>query len=124
MHSVNTAFNERSTALLTVQTLATEISSLNTRIEKLMVASSKVFGGDKTRNRKIEELKEALMNMEEARDRATAEYERIKVNFVWILYFRVSFFYSFMELQKQCQFGLQRGHFDELLGARREILYY
>ena len=82
MHSVNTAFNERSTALLTVQTLATEISSLNTRIEKLMVASSKVFGGDKTRNRKIEELKEALMTMEESRDSATAEYERIKVNFV------------------------------------------
>ena len=70
MHSVNTAFNERSTALLTVQTLATEISSLNTRIEKLMVASSKVFGGDKTRNRKIEDLKEALMTMEESRDSA------------------------------------------------------
>jgi hypothetical protein len=83
MHSVNTAFNERSTALLTVQTLATEVSSLNTRIEKLLVAASKVFGGDKTRSRKIEELKEVLMTMEEARDRAIAEYERIKVNFLY-----------------------------------------
>lgn len=78
MHSINTAFKDRSTALLTVQTLITEVSSVNTRIEKLKVASSKIFGGDKTRDRKIEDLKEALLTIEESRDSATREYERIK----------------------------------------------
>ncbi|MCO5580665.1 hypothetical protein L7F22_034535 [Adiantum nelumboides] len=78
MQSINTAFKDRSTALLTVQMLISEVSSLNTKIEKLKLASSKIFGGDKTRDRKIEELKEALATMEESRDSATREYNRIK----------------------------------------------
>ncbi|KAH7445393.1 hypothetical protein KP509_01G006700 [Ceratopteris richardii] len=78
MQSMNVAFKDRATALLTVQTLNTEVSSVNTRIEKLKVASSKVFGGDKARDRKIEELKEALLTIEESRDGATREYNRIK----------------------------------------------
>lgn len=78
MHSINTAFRDRSTALLTVQTLTTEVTTVNARIEKLKIASSKIFGGDKTRDRKIEDLKEALVAIEESRDSATREYERIK----------------------------------------------
>eukprot|EP00250_Pteridium_aquilinum_P010503 c19434_g1_i1 orf=255-1988(+) len=78
MQSVHTAFSDRSNALLTVQTLITEISSLNTRMEKLAVASSKVFGGDKSRIHKIEELKAASKTTEDARDSAVREYERIK----------------------------------------------
>lgn len=78
MQSVHTAFGDRSNALLTVQTLMTEIASLNTRIEKLAAASSKVFGGDKSRIQKMEELKEALKTTELARDTAIREYERIK----------------------------------------------
>lgn len=79
MQSVRTAFSDRSNALLTVQTLITEISSINTRIDKLAAASSKIFGGDKSRLHKIEELKEALKTTEEARETAIREYERIKV---------------------------------------------
>ncbi|KAI5074214.1 hypothetical protein GOP47_0010175 [Adiantum capillus-veneris] len=78
MQSINTAFKDRSTALLTVQTLISEVTALNAKIEKLKVASSKVFGGDKSRDRKIEESKEALVTMEESRDSATREYNRIK----------------------------------------------
>ena len=79
MQSVHTAFNDRSNALLTVQTLLTEVSSIITRIDKLEVASSKIFGGDKSRTRKIEDLKAALGTTEESRDTAITEYERIKV---------------------------------------------
>lgn len=78
MQSVRTAFSDRSNALLTVQTLITEISAINTRIDKLAAASSKIFGGDKSRLHKIEELKEALKTTEEARETAIREYERIK----------------------------------------------
>ena len=86
MQSVHTAFSDRSNALLTVQTLLTEVSSITTRIDKLEVASSKIFGGDKTRTRKIEDLKAALRTTEEARDTAITEYERIKVRFNYFLY--------------------------------------
>ncbi|MCO5587952.1 hypothetical protein L7F22_041905 [Adiantum nelumboides] len=78
MQSVHTAFNDRSNALLTAQILMTEIASLNIKIEKLAVASSKVFGGDRSRMHKIEEMKEALQTTELARDTAVREYERIK----------------------------------------------
>jgi len=80
MQAVHTAFSDRSNALLTVQTLLTDISSMNSRIEKLTAASSKIFGGDRARNRRIEELKETIKVTEEARDCAVKEYERIKEN--------------------------------------------
>lgn len=78
MQSVHTAFGDRSNALLTVQTLLTEISSINTRMDKLAAASSKIFGGDKSRLYKIEELKEALKTTEAARETAVQEYLRVK----------------------------------------------
>ncbi|KAL9226727.1 hypothetical protein vseg_002505 [Gypsophila vaccaria] len=80
MLAVDNAFTDRSNALLTVQTLVTEISSLQSRIEKQEIASSKIFGGDKSRMRKIEELKEALKVTEDAKICAVKEYERIKEN--------------------------------------------
>lgn len=79
MLAVNNAFSDRSSALLTVQTLLSELSSLNSRIEKLEAASSKIFGGDRARIRKIEELKETLRVTEDAKSSAVSEYERIKV---------------------------------------------
>lgn len=79
MLAVNNAFSDRSSALLTVQTLLSELSSLNSRIEKLDVASSKIFGGDRSRIRKIEELKETVT--EDAKTCAIREYEQIKVSF-------------------------------------------
>lgn len=79
MLAVHTAFSDRSSALLTVQTLLTELSSLHSRAEKLDTASSKIFGGDKSRNRKGEELKEAIKVTEDAKSCAIREYERIKV---------------------------------------------
>ncbi|CAN8301324.1 unnamed protein product [Cochlearia groenlandica] len=80
MMAVQGAFADRSNALLTVQTLLSDLSSLQARAEKLEAASSKVFGGDKSRIRKIEELKETIKVTEEAKDVAIREYERIKDN--------------------------------------------
>ncbi|KAM7257549.1 hypothetical protein ACFE04_013290 [Oxalis oulophora] len=80
MLSVHGAFSDRSSALLTVQTLVSELSNLHLRAEKLEAASSKIFGGDKSRIRKIEELKETIKATEDAKSVATREYERIKEN--------------------------------------------
>lgn len=80
MLSVHGAFADRSSALLTVQTLLSELSSLHSRSEKLEAASSKIFGGDKSRIRKIEELKETIRVTEDAKSVAIREYERIKVS--------------------------------------------
>lgn len=79
MLAVRSAFTDRSSALLTVQTLLSELSSLQMRAEKLEAASSKIFGGDKSRIRKIEELKETIRVTEDAKSVAINEYERIKV---------------------------------------------
>ncbi|KAJ8768681.1 hypothetical protein K2173_023585 [Erythroxylum novogranatense] len=78
--SVHGAFSDRSSALLTVQTLLSELSALESRAEKLEAASSKIFGGDKSRIRKIEELKETMRATEDAKNVAIREYERIKEN--------------------------------------------
>uniref|UniRef100_A0A5B7AW87 Putative sorting nexin 2A-like isoform X1 n=1 Tax=Davidia involucrata TaxID=16924 RepID=A0A5B7AW87_DAVIN len=78
--AIHTAFSDRSSALLTVQTLLSELSSLHSRAEKLEAASSKIFGGDKSRIRKIEELKETIRVTEDAKNCAVREYERIKEN--------------------------------------------
>ncbi|KAL0736398.1 hypothetical protein Bca4012_012608 [Brassica carinata] len=80
MMAVQGAFADRSSALLTVQTLLSEISSLEGRAEKLEAASSKVFGGDKSRIKKIEEIKETIRCTEDAKNVAIREYERIKEN--------------------------------------------
>ncbi|KAJ4839806.1 Sorting nexin 2A [Turnera subulata] len=80
MLSVHAAFSDRSSALLTVQTLISELASLHSRAEKLEAASSKIFGGDKSRIRKIEELKETIRVTEDAKSVAIREYERIKEN--------------------------------------------
>lgn len=79
MLSVHTAFSDRSSALLTVQTLMSDLSSLNSRVERLEAAASKIFGGDRSRLRRIEELKETIRVTEGAKCCAVREYERIKV---------------------------------------------
>ena len=79
MLAVNNAFSDRSSALLTVQTLLSDLSSLNSQIEKLGAASSKIFGWDRSRIRKIEELKDTVRVTEDAKSCAIREYERIKV---------------------------------------------
>ncbi|KAI3461690.1 hypothetical protein Pfo_018353 [Paulownia fortunei] len=80
MLAVHSAFSDRSSALLTVQTLISELSSLHSRAEKLETASSKIFGGDKSRIRKLEDLKDAIRVTEDAKSCAIREYERIKEN--------------------------------------------
>lgn len=79
MLAVHSAFADRSSALLTVQTLLSELSSLQARAEKLEAATSKIFGADKSRVRKMEELKETIRTTEDAKLVALKEYERIKV---------------------------------------------
>lgn len=81
MIAVNGAFTDRSSALLTVQTLVSELDSLHSRAEKLEAASSKIFGGDRSRIRKLEELKETIKATEDAKNVSIREYERIKVPF-------------------------------------------
>ncbi|KAK4436476.1 Sorting nexin 2B [Sesamum alatum] len=80
MLAVNNAFSDRSSAFLTVQTLLSDLSSLHSRIEKLEAASSKIFGGDSSRIRKIEELRETVRVTEDAKTCAIREYERVKEN--------------------------------------------
>ncbi|KAI3854568.1 hypothetical protein MKW92_023965 [Papaver armeniacum] len=80
MLAVRGAFSDRSSALLTVQTLLSELSAMESRAEKLQVAASKIFGGDKSRIRKLEELNETIKVTEDAKLCAVKEYERIKEN--------------------------------------------
>ncbi|VVA16481.1 PREDICTED: sorting nexin [Prunus dulcis] len=80
MLAVNSAFSDRSSALLTVQTLLSELDMLQSRAEKLEVQSNKIFGGDKSRIRKLEELNETIRVTEDAKNVAIREYERIKEN--------------------------------------------
>ena len=79
MLAAHNAYSDRANALLTVQTLLSEVSSLQSRTEKLENASSRVFGADKTKNHKVEELKETLKITEESKNFTVREYERIKV---------------------------------------------
>ncbi|KAJ8509996.1 hypothetical protein OPV22_000430 [Ensete ventricosum] len=79
MLAVHSAFSDRSTALLTVQTLTSDLSSLRAREEKLE-ASSMRFGGDKSKIHRIEELKETIRNTEDAKICAIKDYECIKEN--------------------------------------------
>lgn len=80
MLAVHNAFSDRSSALLTVQTLVSELSSLYSRAEKLEAGASKTFGGDNSRIRRMEELKETIRVTEDAKSCALGEYERIKEN--------------------------------------------
>lgn len=92
MLAVHSAFSDRSSALLTVQTLLSELSSLHSRAEKLEAAASKIFGGDRSRIRKLEELKETIRVTEDAKNCAITEYERIKVtSFIIYQFFFVVF---------------------------------
>lgn len=79
MLDVNNAYSDRSNALLTIQTLVSEVSALNSRIEKLEAVAFKVFGGDSSRIQKLEELKETMKVTNEAKNQAVREYEHIKV---------------------------------------------
>ncbi|KAI3817847.1 hypothetical protein L1987_11646 [Smallanthus sonchifolius] len=78
MLDVNNAYSDRSNALLTVQTVVSELSVLNSRIEKLEAAAFKIFGADRSRIQKIDELKETMRVTEDAKNNAVREYKRIK----------------------------------------------
>ncbi|KAL8172335.1 hypothetical protein V2J09_024139 [Rumex salicifolius] len=80
MLAADHAFAERSSALLNVQTLASELSSLQFKIEKLEISSSKIFGGDRSTLLKIEEMKETAKTTEEAKHSAIVAYDQIKEN--------------------------------------------
>lgn len=79
MLAIRVAFSDRTNALLTVQTLLSDLNSFQLKAEKLEAASSKIFGGDRSRLRKVEELKETIRITEDAKKVALGEYERIKV---------------------------------------------
>nr|XP_043622416.1 sorting nexin 2B-like isoform X2 [Erigeron canadensis] len=77
---VHTAFSERSSALLTVQSLTSELDSLYLRAEKLEKASSTTFSNDRPKTLKLGEVREAIRVTEDAKSCATNEYARIKEN--------------------------------------------
>ncbi|XP_024968075.1 sorting nexin 2B-like isoform X2 [Cynara cardunculus var. scolymus] len=75
---VHNAFSDRSSALLTVQTITTELDSLYSQAEKLESSSSKTYGSDKSKTLKLGEVREAIRVTEDAKNSAMREYERIK----------------------------------------------
>lgn len=81
MLAVHNAFSDRSSALLTVQTLVSELSSIQSRAKKLQTASSKIFGGvQHSKMQKLEELDETIKMTEDSKNCAIRQYERIKVS--------------------------------------------
>lgn len=67
--AVNNAYLDGSNALLTVQTLLSELSNLNSRIEKLVAAASKIFGGRRSEleNFITTHTMQAILNLVSAR---------------------------------------------------------
>ncbi|XP_074591128.1 sorting nexin 2A-like [Curcuma longa] len=78
MLAVHSAFSDRSSALLAVQTLTTDLSSLHARRDKL--GASSIRFGDKSNLQRIEELEETIRITEDAKICAIKEYECIKGN--------------------------------------------
>jgi len=77
--SIRAAFREREDARVTVAALAEDHEEKKRRVAQLEEQSSKVFGGDKNRTRKISDLQHALSALEAAQQAGTAEYERVKL---------------------------------------------
>eukprot|EP00850_Spirogloea_muscicola_P022595 SM000302S11675 [mRNA] locus=s302:103908:107732:- [translate_table: standard] len=77
MQGLHAAFTDRGQALLTVQTLSSDLASKNAKLEKLEAAQSKVFGGDKARIRRIAELGREVEQTKKASEAAQLEYNRI-----------------------------------------------
>eukprot|EP00850_Spirogloea_muscicola_P021400 SM000247S08289 [mRNA] locus=s247:94774:99683:- [translate_table: standard] len=77
MQGLHAAFTDRGQALLTVQTLSSDLASKKAKLEKLEAAQSKVFGGDKARIRRIAELGREVEQTEKASEAAQLEYNRI-----------------------------------------------
>ncbi|KAK8961260.1 Sorting nexin 2B [Platanthera guangdongensis] len=78
MLSIRNAFSERSDALLTLQTLLSDLASLRARTERLEAASARVFGRDESRIQRLEEIKKTIIVTEDAKECASREYEKIK----------------------------------------------
>ncbi|PKU79323.1 sorting nexin 2B isoform X2 [Dendrobium catenatum] len=80
MLSIRNAFSERSGALLTVQTLISDLASWHARAEKLEAASARFFSGYDSRIQRLEEIRRTMRITEDAKSCATREYEKIKEN--------------------------------------------
>ncbi|XP_078181407.1 sorting nexin 2B-like [Carex rostrata] len=80
MIPINNAFSDRAHALNTVQTLSGDILSLHARLDKIEAASVKVFGQDRMKTSKIEELRETIRFTADTKNNAIRQYERIKEN--------------------------------------------
>ncbi|KAI0531174.1 hypothetical protein KFK09_000727 [Dendrobium nobile] len=80
MLSIRNAFSERSGALLTVQTLISDLASWHARAEKLEAASARFFSGYDSRIQRLEEIRRTIRITEDAKSCATREYEKIKEN--------------------------------------------
>jgi len=77
-NAVKKAMAHRTDALLTAQTLEAEVASKKQRITRLDEQRAKVFGGDKARQRKIDELTREVEAAEASHGAALEEFERIK----------------------------------------------
>ncbi|XP_020585831.1 sorting nexin 2B-like isoform X2 [Phalaenopsis equestris] len=80
MLSIRNAYSERSSALLTLQTVLSDLASWHARAEKLEAASARIFGGNDSRIQRLEEIKRNIRITEDAKSCASREYEKIKEN--------------------------------------------
>ncbi|GAQ79708.1 Sorting nexins and related PX domain-containing proteins [Klebsormidium nitens] len=78
MAAIHAAMADRNNALVTVQTLTNDLATKKSKIEKLEAQSSKIFGGDTSRTRKIADLNREVAATDEALLAAKQEYEKIK----------------------------------------------
>eukprot|EP00897_Mesotaenium_endlicherianum_P007544 jgi/Mesen1/6818/ME000035S06195 len=79
MQALHTAFADRAQAVLTVQTLATDLEQKRAKVDQLQIASSKILGGDKNRTRQRIELEHNIGLAEEARkERNQYELDRLE----------------------------------------------
>mmetsp|Transcript_37299 Transcript_37299/g.81235 ORF Transcript_37299/g.81235 Transcript_37299/m.81235 type:complete len:588 (-) Transcript_37299:343-2106(-) len=76
--AVRRALSDRTQALLTAQTLEAEAKHKRARLAKLDEAKTRVFGGDKQHQKKVEDLQKELEACEASARASMAEYGRIR----------------------------------------------
>mmetsp|Transcript_30233 Transcript_30233/g.41845 ORF Transcript_30233/g.41845 Transcript_30233/m.41845 type:complete len:619 (+) Transcript_30233:130-1986(+) len=77
-NSVRKALADRTNALLTAQTLESELKAKKERMTKLETHKAKVFGGEKNHQRRVEDLRKEIEACENSHRCAVQEYGRIK----------------------------------------------
>eukprot|EP00271_Cylindrocystis_brebissonii_P014179 TRINITY_DN35440_c0_g1_i1.p1 TRINITY_DN35440_c0_g1~~TRINITY_DN35440_c0_g1_i1.p1 ORF type:complete len:578 (-),score=129.39 TRINITY_DN35440_c0_g1_i1:493-2226(-) len=78
MQAVHAAFQDRHQALLTVQTLSTDLATKKDKEEKLSLTMQRMLGGDAAKKRQLGALQAEVQSIQTASSVAEEEYEKIK----------------------------------------------